>query len=107
VGLLGAIGILAAEAAAGFLALDLIFRTMSLAEDGLRERVRRLGWFYAGLAALLVAGGGWLQWRLLGAGGAALLALDWAPWWLLWRFGLRKQLGFLFWNKGAKKPTSP
>lgn len=79
-----------------YLALDLFFRLIPLAPAGLRERVRayqgRFTWLAILFALLGAAGQVWLG----GLPGGALGLLGWVPWWILWRFGWRKQFTFLY-----------
>jgi hypothetical protein len=94
--------LLVGQWALAYLVLDLCFRTMDVRPEGLRTRVRRYGLAYGalGVASALLAG--WGQARLAGGGGLPLAALSLLPWWLLWRFGLRKQLTFLFKHDGGR-----
>lgn len=84
------------EAAVAYITLDLFLRRISVEATGLQQRLRRAARLYYGIGACGVAAGAWLQWRLLGPIGLALIPLDGLPWWLLWRFGLRKQFTYLF-----------
>lgn len=89
-----------------YLGLDLVFRTMDLRPDGLRRRLAQYRLAFATGCGVVSVLGAWAQWRLAGPGGMAMAAMNWVPWWLLWRFGLRKQLTFLFRDDGgsAKQP---
>jgi len=103
------VGLLLGQFAVAFLALDLTFRRMDLSPGALGREVARCGAAYAAAAVMAGLGGGWLQWRLAGPAGLAVAAGNWIPWWILWRFGLRKQLTFLFKDDGgspmnAQKP---
>lgn len=96
------IGLLLAQFVPAYLALDLAFRNMDLAPGALRQELRRLGALYAAGAAAFGLAGAWAQWRAGGTAGLMVaVAGNWAPWWLLWRFGLRKQLTFLFKDDGG------
>lgn len=91
-----------------YLALDLTFRTVDVSPGGLdrsRDRCRRR---YALAAAVSTVAIGTAQmWIAQGsngpgagpavlAGSAATAGLGWLPWWLLWRFGWRKQFPHLY-----------
>lgn len=89
-------GLAIAQFVPAFLALDLIFRYMDVTPSGLRGRLRRYGLIYAGTGVVFGLAGATVQWRLAGAPGLAAAVLNAVPWWLLWRFGLRKQLTYLF-----------
>jgi hypothetical protein len=91
-----------AQFATAFLVLDLTFRWMDVTADGFTARVRSYAWRYAASAAVCCAGTALFQWRLAGWPGAFLAPVDAVPWWLLWRFGLRKQLTFLFKADGGR-----
>jgi hypothetical protein len=92
----------AAQFAAAFLVLDLFFRWMDVSAEGFAARVRGYSRRYALVAAVCCAGTALWQWRLADWPGAVLVAADAVPWWLLWRFGLRKQLTFLFKADGGR-----
>lgn len=94
--------VVAAEAAAAFLTLDLFFRYMSVDAALLRERLLQYSLVYAVIAALCAGGGGIAQWWSAGNAGFIPAALNWVPWWLLWRFGLRKQFTYLFKPDGGR-----
>lgn len=107
--MLWSIGLLLGQFAVAFLALDLTFRRMDLSPAVLEREVARCGAAYATAAVAAGLAGGWLQWQLAGLAGLAFAAGNWIPWWMLWRFGLRKQLTFLFKDDGgapvnAQKP---
>jgi hypothetical protein len=85
-----------------FVALDLFFRFIDVAPEGLPGRVRRYGARYGLLAAVCIVGTAWCQWLLAGPAGAAAAPLGALPWWMLWRFGLRKQLTHLFKDDGGR-----
>jgi len=99
--------VVAGETVMAFLALDVVFRLLPVEAGNLRSAVRRYGYAYAGVAFLLGAVGALAQWRSAQYHGLALAPLDVLPWWVLWRFGLRKQLPPLFppGTPRAKKPT--
>lgn len=96
------IGLLLAQFVPAYLALDLTFRHMSLAPETRDRELRRWRLLFA-VACVVASGvGAWAQWRAGGTAGLAIgVAGNWAPWWLLWRFGLRKQLTFLFKDDGG------
>lgn len=79
-----------------FVALDVLFRAMPVRPQELRRSLARYALLYAGVALLVGLAGAWVQYRLGGAPGLIAAAFNWVPWWLLWRFGLRKQFPFLF-----------
>ncbi|MGE5673142.1 MAG: hypothetical protein ACM3XM_04560 [Mycobacterium leprae] len=62
----------------------------------LPQALRRYGWRYGILAVLFALAGGAVEWRLVGTPGLWAAGLNWLPWWVLWRFGLRKQFTFLY-----------
>lgn len=96
------IGLMLAQFVPAYLALDLIFRHIDLAPDGLIRELRRCGRRYAAAAAVFGLAGAWAQWRSDGPAGLVVAVVgNWVPWWLLWRFGLRKQLTFLFKDDGG------
>lgn len=99
--------VFAGEVVAAFLTVDLLFRLLPVNEGGLRRRVRRFGAIHAGVAAALGIGGAWAQWHAAGYAGLAPAALNLVPWWLLWRFGVRKQFPHLHEERPhrAKRPT--
>lgn len=87
-----------------FLTLDLIFRYMPVEPGRLRGALRRLVFLFGGLALVFGLVALWLQFRFGGVSGALVgVALNGVPWWLLWRFGLRKQFTFLFTDR--EKPS--
>jgi len=82
-----------------YLALDLLFRRIDVRPVRLARSRVRCRWVYgllAGLATLLI---GAVQTLLAGQASfilaAAIACLGWVPWWLLWRFGWRKQFPHL------------
>ncbi|MBP2019685.1 hypothetical protein J2Z79_003127 [Symbiobacterium terraclitae] len=78
-----------------FLVLDLVFRTVDV-RPGILERSlgrHRRRYRLAALAATLA--GGVAQVLLAGPWGLVPAAAGWVPWWLLWRFGWRKQFPHL------------
>lgn len=104
-GLLIAAGLAVAQFVPAFVTLDSLFRWGDMDPRGLSGRVRRWALLYGGLALLSGALGAWAQWRWAGA--PALALLNPVPWWLLWRFGLRKQLTFLYKHDGGQDATNP
>jgi hypothetical protein len=100
--LLFVLGLALAQFAPAFLAVDLMFRHMDVEPTGLALRLRSWTRRYVAGALGFSLAAGWLQWRLAGAPGAAAVLLNGVPWWLLWRFGLRKQLTFLFKDDGGR-----
>lgn len=85
-----------------FVTLDLFFRYMNVTPAGLDRRVRWYALVYAALAIIFSAGAAWLQWRIVGLPGVGVGLANMVPWWLLWRFGLRKQLTYLFKDDGGR-----
>lgn len=81
---------------AAYLALDLVFRRIPLEPEGLRQRIRLYRRRYTLAAAALCLAVGVLQLRAAGLAGAVPALAGWLPWWLLWRFGWRKQFTFLY-----------
>ncbi|MDF2628547.1 MAG: hypothetical protein K0R39_2378 [Symbiobacteriaceae bacterium] len=100
--MLVSIGLLLAQFVPAFLALDLVFRFMDLSPGALRRELRRYGLLFAFAAVDFGLAGAWFQWRADGVLGLVAAAGNWVPWWLLWRFGLRKQLTHLFKDDGGK-----
>ncbi|HEY3364398.1 MAG TPA: hypothetical protein VGK74_05040 [Symbiobacteriaceae bacterium] len=84
------------QAVPAFLALDLFFRLVPVQPAGLKARLARCARGYAGLAAACCVAGGLVQARAAGSGGLVVACLSGLPWWLLWRFGMRKQFTFLY-----------
>lgn len=82
------------EAASAFVTLDLFFRYLPL--DRLEERLQRYGLYYGFIGGFFCVAGGWVGWHRSGLGGVVLTAMDPLLWWMLWRFGLRKQFSYLF-----------
>lgn len=99
--MLYALGFHLVEWILAFLALDLLFRTLDLRPEGLAARIRRCRLLYALLAAAATAAAGAVQIALAGAWGWAAAA-GWLPWWLLWRFGWRKQFTHLYRRDGGR-----
>ncbi len=79
-----------------FLAFDLVLRVLPVQPDRLERNLRRYRRHYGWVALVFCMGGAWAQHRLGGPAGLVFAAANWVPWWLLWRFGLRKQFPFLF-----------
>ncbi|HLN60972.1 MAG TPA: hypothetical protein VK464_05415 [Symbiobacteriaceae bacterium] len=88
-----------------FLTLDLFFRYVDVAPEGLARRLRGYSLRYAAVAMACSAAAGWGQWQLAGSWGLVPGLLNTVPWWLLWRFGLRKQLTHLFKDDGGHAVT--
>lgn len=84
--------------------LDFVFRQIPVSPALLPQSLRRYGWGYTLAAVLCVSAGTAVQWHLSGSAGACLAPLNALPWWLIWRFGLRKQLPFLFTQTGRPHP---
>lgn len=95
--------ILFLEAAAAYLALDLVFRRMPVDPRHVRRSLRRWGQGYAVAAFLLAAAGGLAQWYQIGIPGAFLTPFNLLPWWAVWHHGVRKQFPFLWWSEGRQK----
>lgn len=85
-----------------FFALDLFFRTMPMEPHGLPARLRSYQGRYALLTGLFTLVGAGVQLWLAGGWGLALGTLGWVPWWMLWRFGWRKQFTFLYKDDGGR-----
>jgi hypothetical protein len=100
--MLWALGISLAQFVPAFVVLDLFFRWMPVAPDQLGQWFGRHALLYGLLSVLFSALGAFGQWRLAGAVGLAVGLLNAVPWWLLWRFGLRKQLTFLYKSDGGR-----
>lgn len=92
-----------------YLTLDFTFRRIPVDPDRLppQARIWRRRYTVTGLAACLA--GGTLQTAIGGLPGAAVALLGPLPWWLLWRFGWRKQFTFLYLHDGGSDvvPDSP
>lgn len=82
--------------AAAYLALDFVFRRIPLEPEGLPRRIRLYARGYALAAAASCAAVGAVQLRAAGWWGTLPALAGWLPWWLLWRFGWRKQFTHLF-----------
>jgi len=77
-----------------FFTLDLSFRYMDLAQP--RRSLRRTLVWYTLVAGVTSGLGLWVAWRMGGLTGL-LITLSGVPlWWILWRFGLRKQFPYIF-----------
>lgn len=100
--MLGAVGIHLLQWLLAFLALDLFFRMIPLEPAGLRERVRAYRTRFGLLATAFTLAGALAQGWLAGGWGLAVGLLGWLPWWILWRFGWRKQLTFLYKDDGGR-----
>ena len=100
-------GLAMAQFVPAFLALDTLFRWGNMEPQGLSRRVWRWGFLYAAAAALAGVLGAWGQWHLAGTPGLMTAPGNLLPWWLLWRFGLRKQLTFLYKYDGGQDATNP
>lgn len=82
-----------------YLSLDLVFRTVDVRPGLLaRSRARCRQRYVLAAAAATLAIGAAQVWITGGAGAAAAgtAGLGWLPWWLLWRFGWRKQFPHLY-----------
>lgn len=79
-----------------FLALDRCFRHIPVEPATLRGQIRLYRRRYAAAAVAFCVGGGLLQFLALRPWGAALALVGPLPWWLLWRFGWRKQFTHLY-----------
>jgi hypothetical protein len=90
------------QAAAGFLTLDMFFRYIPIEPVRLKATLAQCMRAYTGIASLACLVGAWVQWRAWGLPGLAAAALNWLPWWLLWRFGLRKQFTYLYKSDGGR-----
>lgn len=82
-----------------FLALDRTFRTIPVEPDTLRSMVRHYRHRFALIGGLACLAGAAVQVWTAGGWGWALAAVGWLPWWILWRFGWRKQFTFLYQKK--------
>lgn len=100
--LLSVLGVHLMQWGLAYLALDLSFRTIPLEPAALRGRLRAYQVRFAGLAGLSALLGAAAQIWLAGVWGGALGLLGWLPWWILWRFGWRKQFPFLFKDDGGR-----
>ena len=98
--MLEALTVVLTEICLAFAGLDLVFRQIPVSPALLPQSLRRYGWGYAAAAILFAGAGTAIQWHLAGPAGACLAPLNVIPWWLFWRFGLRKQLPFLFARSG-------
>lgn len=87
--------------APAFLTLDLFFRWIDVTPEGLSRRLQRYSRLFAAVALGFSVLGAWVQWRAAGLPGLAAGGVNGVPWWLLWRFGLRKQLTYLFKHDGG------
>jgi hypothetical protein len=96
------VGVHLLEWVVAFLTLDLFFRTIPLEPDGFRDRLRRYRYRFGLLGALFALGGALIQIGLAGGWGVVLGLLGWVPWWVLWRFGWRKQMTFLYKDDGGR-----
>jgi hypothetical protein len=92
--LLWAIAVHAGQWAAAYLLLDLFFLYLPV-QGELKKNLAWAGRLYHLVGFLFTLAGGYLQWRWAGAAGLFLAALGWLPWWMLWRFGVRKQFSVL------------
>ncbi len=66
------------------------------------DAIPRRAWLYAVLAALFCGAGLWVGWAWAGVAGAVVAAPGAPIWWMLWRFGLRKQLTYLYKDDGGR-----
>lgn len=83
--------ILIGEAAVAYLFLDLVFRSMPL--ENLRRSMSRAGLVYGAAGVGVTALAACLGWRWSGIAGLVTSLPGFSIWWLLWRFGIRKQFG--------------
>lgn len=88
--------VLCGEAASGFLVLDLFFRYMDV------RALPHRAWQYGAVAVLFCGAGIWGSWVAGHLPGLLLAAPGPLIWWMLWRFGLRKQLTYLFKDDGGR-----
>ncbi len=97
-----ALGLHLTQWVGAFLTLDLFFRTMPVEPTELRRRLPgvRVRFGLVGLVLCLSLGG--VQVWIAGAWGLGIGLLGWVPWWVLWRFGWRKQFTFLYKDDGGK-----
>lgn len=100
-GMVWAFGIGLAQFVPAFVVLDLFFRWIPVEPDQLGRRLGRHAWLYGLIALLFCALGAIGQWWLAGTVGLVVGLLNAAPWWMLWRFGLRKQFTFLYKSDGG------
>lgn len=100
--MLWALGIGLVQFGPAFLTLDLFFRWMPVTPDRLGRWRDRFVWLYGLLAVLVGVAGALVQWRIAGAVGLVVGLVNPVPWWLLWRFGLRKQFTFLYKSDGGR-----
>lgn len=91
-----AVLILLGEAAAGFLILDLFFRFMAV------EALARGAVWYGVMAGAVCGVALWGAWQVGGAPGLLLASPGPAVWWVLWRFGMRKQFTYLYKDDDGK-----
>lgn len=85
-----------------FFTLDIFFRVIPVEPAGLREQVRLYQRRFTLLAVLFALVGGLAQAWWAGAWGKGFALLGWLPWWILWRFGWRKQFTFLYKDDGGE-----
>lgn len=85
-----------------FVALDLFFRYMPVDPAGMRAWLGRYALLYGLIGAVAAVATAVLQWQIAGLFGALCSAANWIPWWMLWRFGLRKQFTFLYKSDGGR-----
>lgn len=94
--------VIVGEAALAFLTLDLYFRYMAVEPARLKQQLGRYALGYGCIAAAACLAGAWAQWRAASYAGLIPALGNWAPWWMLWRFGLRKQFTFLYKSDGGQ-----
>ncbi|MFZ5826924.1 MAG: hypothetical protein ACOY94_21740 [Bacillota bacterium] len=109
--MIGALSIGLLQWVAAFFALDLTFRMLEPDPERLRGQVRLWRGRFWLLALVASLGGGAVQVWAAGWWGLALALLGPLPWWVLWRFGWRKQFTFLYRHDGgrtwARKENEP
>lgn len=97
-----AIGLGLLQWAVAFLVLDLTFRLITVDPTRLGSEIKLWRRRFGLLAAAFCLAGGVLQVWLAGVPGVATALLGPLPWWILWRFGWRKQFTFLYLHDGGK-----
>lgn len=85
-----------------FLVLDRFFQWLPMEPKGLKERLAQYRLRFQQIALLCSLLVGLAQLSLSGTWGLGLALVGWLPWWLLWRFGWRKQLTHLYVDDGGQ-----